>query len=280
MNNKILVLGGAGFLGQHILKELIKTCDFEVECGDIAPSGIHGIPYNNIDILNENELNKAIRNSDIIMNCIGQISHPIHYSYLLNTKGIKNIVASIKRYQKKLIHISSVSVYGTTRYADEESAIKPETSYATFKAFAEFIILDNLCEEDYIILRVSNLYGENQQKGLIYYLKKSFYSNKTLKFNNNGKLIRYFIHARDCSRIIKNIIMEQKLKGIFNLKGNDKYSIKNLVQLFENTKNMRFKVKYTPEIPLENINDLSDNKIKSAMNVSHEYTLNDYLKGL
>lgn len=278
MNNKILVLGGAGFLGQYITKELIKNNFNKVGCADISPIDIKGALTFQVDILNNNALDEVVKNYDIIINCTGQVTYPINGSLILNTKGIRNIVKSILKYNKKIVHMSSVSVFGTANFVDENTPLNPETPYAAIKAFSEFLITNYLPQKKFIILRLSNLFGKNQPKGIFSYLIKSYNTDKKLFFNNNGDLTRYYLHIGDCSRIISDLLQNRNISGMFNIRGQDKYSIKDLVHLFEKSANIHFNVNYELSKPLENIQNLSDKKIRSVLNINYQNSVEDFLK--
>ncbi len=163
MNKKILILGASGLLGQSLV-DLFKEKEYVI--GALSRNSLEYTDKNiniyNIDILDYLLLEEVIKEYDIIVNCTGQITNPINQCLLLNTSGITNIINAVEKYNKKFIHISSVSVYGSTEYASEVSKLNPETPYATMKYFSDYLIEQRL--KNYAILRVSNLFGKNQQK--------------------------------------------------------------------------------------------------------------------
>jgi len=278
MSDTILVLGGAGFLGQHIIKELTDNNFSKVACADMAPANMKGALTFQVDILDYTALEEIVKHYDLIINCAGQITDPIHNSLLLNTKGMNNIVRAALKYNRKIVHISSVAVYGTSDFADENTPLNPETPYAALKAFSEYLITNSLPKEQYIILRLSNLFGKNQPKGIFGYLEKSYKTDKGLHFNNNGELRRYYLHVEDCSKFIVNLVRHQNISGIFNVRGPEKYSIQDLVHLFEKSANIHFTVHYEPSKPLENIQNLSDDKIKTIVGIHYQHSIENFIK--
>jgi nucleoside-diphosphate-sugar epimerase len=278
MSSKILVLGGAGFLGRSIIKELMDSCSFDIACADVLSVNIEHVSSYKIDIINSKEVDEIIKDHEIVINCTGQVTSPINKSLKLNTIGMKNIAESVLKYSRRIIHISSVSVYGTTKYADETTLMNPETPYAVLKAFTEFMIKSILPQEQFMILRLSNLFGNKQKKGIVAYLIRSFHRDRKLQFNNNGLLKRYYLHVDDCSRIITRFIKLNDISGTYNIIGQYGYTVKELVQLFEEYVNIKFDAVYDMAVPLENINKISDEKLKTRFQPRYLCTIENYFK--
>ena len=278
MSNKILVLGGAGFLGRSIIKELIDSDFCEVACADVVQGNIGQMSSYQLDIMNSRDLDEIIKDHDVVINCTGQITSPINKSLELNTRGITNIAESALKYGRRIIHISSVSVYGTTKCADETTLINPETPYAALKTFSEFIIESILPQEQFMILRLSNLFGENQKKGIVAYLISSFHTDKKLQFNNNGSLMRYYLHVDDCSRIIAQFIRLIDISGAYNVVGRYGYTVKEIVRLFEESVNVKFEAVYDTVEPLEHIDKISDDKLKTHFQPQYNCSIKDFFR--
>ncbi len=276
--NSVLILGASGFLGQLVVKKLHEK-GFEV--GALSKNSIHS--YNKpilgyrADILDYNKIEPIISQYNIIINCTGQITNPIHQCLRQNTKGIHNIVRAVKKYNKKLIHFSSVSVYGSSDYVNEDSELNPETAYASIKCFSEYIITREL--ENSLILRISNIYGENQTKGIMSYLSKQYLSNqKGLNFNNNGKMYRYYLNVDDLSNIVYQLTKLEGICGVYNVIGPCQLTIKELVLKFNHILNCQFSAEYQDTDPAENINTIDNNKIKSVLNYDFKNSVDKYIR--
>jgi len=279
MNKSILVLGASGLLGQSVVSYL-KESNYIIGALSRDPiiNTSNQVKTHNVDILDYGLLEKIIQQYDVILNCTGQITDPINSCLLLNTQGITNIINAIGKHKKMLIHISSVSVYGTAKYVNEDSKLNPETPYATLKCISEYLIQQRL--ENYVILRVSNLFGNNQKKGIINYMTSSYLKSiPNLQFNNNGDLKRYYLNIDDLSTIIREII-EKTFLGVYNLTGNKSYNIKELVQIFQNTLDYSFNVTYANSSALENIDYIDNSKIKNIYKSRFKVDIVQYIKGL
>jgi UDP-glucose 4-epimerase len=252
MRNKILLIGGSGFLGKNISKRLALEKNYITTIGDLKKPDDPNLKFLKLDILDSSKVSSLIKKYDIIINCTGQITKTINICFRLNTEGIENIITPVKLYNKKLFQISTFSVYGTAKNVNEKSDINPERSYSACKAFAEYRIIKELPLHNFCILRLPNLFGEEQPLGLFAYLLKSYKSDKKLIFNNDGTLSRYFLHVSDCADAIVKAV-NKNLCGIFNVPGVEKYNLKGIISLVEEATGTRFKKKFVDIEPTENI---------------------------
>ena len=275
--SNVLILGASGFLGRAIVKKFHKE---GVRVGALSRNPLHSenklIKQHSVDILNEREIEVVVSEYDIIVNCTGQISNPIHQCLVQNTDGIRNIVAAVKKYNKKLIHFSSVSVYGSSEYVNEESKLNPETVYGGIKYFSEYIINQEL--NDSLILRVSNLYGQNQDKGIMSYLTKQYLLNKKrIFFNNNGEMFRYYLDVNDLASIVYRLTKIKRIFGTFNVIGPCRLTIKELILKFEYILNSQFSVEYQNMKPVENISRIDNNKINSILSYDFKSSVDKHI---
>ena len=278
-DSKILLIGGTGLLGQSLQNEFrnneftnVYTCSRE----DLKTANhIQG------DLLDLTLLQRLIDfRFDFIINLTGQITRPIDLCLQLNSVGIQNLIQIIKNSPNcKLIHISTVGVYGTCEFADEWSKINPETPYSQAKSRAEKLLLSQLNANQFVIFRLCNLYGEKQLKGVFAYLDKAAQSDQILDFNNDGSLIRFFIHTDDCASILVEFIQNHihNTFGIFNIIGSDQYSLLQLIGLFEAIKKVKFTINLGSAKPYDNAKKISDDKIRNLFSYSPKMDIKSYL---
>ncbi len=135
MKEKILVTGGAGFIGSHIVDSLIEK-GYDVKIYDNLAEQVHGAgkkkpPYLNKnakfifgDILDYDSLKKALKDVDVVFHeaavvGVGQSMYKIREYVETNTMGAANIlhfIANEKHHIRKMIVASSMSVYGEGKY--------------------------------------------------------------------------------------------------------------------------------------------------------------------
>ena len=276
--NKVLIIGASGLLGRSLVEFFVSN-NFQV--GALSRNcDNQNDKFNNysVDVLDYEHLEFVVAQYDIVVNCIGQITNPIHECVSLNTKGVKNIIDAVKKNGNYLIHLSTVSVYGSSSTVTEESPVNPESVYGSLKYFAEYQISQNLT--NYAVLRISNLYGKGQVKGVLGYILRSFRNNeKALFFNNDGSLKRYYLHIDDLSSIVK-LIIDKRVKGIYNVIGSDLLTIKQLVALCEKTLDYCFDVQYEIKRPIENIDRVDNSKLKKQVDCFLQHNIEEYLQEL
>jgi len=276
--NKVLIIGASGLLGQSLVEYFVSN-NFQV--GALSRNcDNQNDKFNNysVDVLDYEHLEFVVAQYDIVVNCIGQITNPIHECVSLNTKGMKNIIDAVKKNRNYLIHLSTVSIYGSSSAVTEESPVNPESVYGSLKYFAEYQISQNLT--NYAVLRISNLYGKGQVKGILGYVLRSFRNNeKALFFNNDGSLKRYYLHIDDLSSIVK-LIIDKRVKGVYNVIGSDLLTIKQLVALCEKALDYCFDVQYEIKRPIENIDRVDNSKLKKQVDCFLQHNIEEYLQEL
>lgn len=243
---KILVTGGAGYVGS-ILLPLLLDKDFEVTVYDsLLYGGSSLIPFISNkkftfvkgDIRDEEILEKSLRENDIIIHLAAIVGLPAcnkdkRLAGSTNIQGTKNLVDYLSPDQK-LIYASTVSIYGATtgEICDEESCLNPISYYAKTKTEAEKIVLDF---PNTICLRFATGFGVSPRMRLDLLINDFVYQayvNKFLiLFEKTYK--RTFVHVNDISRsIVFSAINFEKMKNsIFNIGDNSNNHSKEEIAL-------------------------------------------------
>jgi len=186
-NHRILVTGGAGFIGSNLAEHLLKMGHKVIVLDDLSGSIHDNIRacYNYApnfhfikgSITNFELLNSIIQDVDAVFHLAAQVHweesmiEPVP-SFQINTMGTLNVLESVRRTFtrrnpiKLVVYASSSEVYGTAQYVpmDEKHPFNPQSPYAAGKAAS-----DRLCSAYYhtykmpvIILRQFNTYGPRQ----------------------------------------------------------------------------------------------------------------------
>ncbi|MBX2976357.1 MAG: NAD(P)-dependent oxidoreductase [Ignavibacteriaceae bacterium] len=277
MIKKVLLVGGSGYLGTAISKVFEGNIEFDLTLGDLFEPKITTQKFIKFDVIDKAVVNSFIQEYDVIINCTGQITKPINTCFNINTTGIANIVDAVQTYQRKIIHISTVSVYGTCDYADEMSLLNPESPYAASKAFAEYQINRSLQKNRYCILRLANLYGEEQPKGLFSYLLRASTTREKLYFNNDGTLKRHFIHVNDAANAVF-IAVKKNLEGTFNVASDDNFTVNQILTFIENASKTTFEIEFEKIKPIENIDKLNCTLFKKECGFKAEENIKNFIK--
>jgi len=277
--SKILLLGGDGYIGTHLSRKL-NAHGFLLTTSASRSAQTPGSLK--IDLENPDSV-RQIRegNFDVIINLTGQITRPINSCLLQNTMGIQHLVSSCVD-TGLLIQLSSVGVYGSGEFADEASECNPETPYSTLKLVAEELIKNGLPKERRLILRLSNIYGSTQPKGVFAYLKRSALSDQILDFNNDGSLLRFFLHVEDlCQALVDLLENHHRIESpILNIIGKDRLNIHQLIDLFEEKFKVKYQRNFEPVSPYDNLLSISDSEFRKLTSFEENYSLESYVNEL
>jgi len=217
---KILITGGAGFIGSHLCDKYTKNGD-TILCLDNFMNGNlmnirHLLGYRNFKLINGDIrdfdlLEKIMRDVDAVFHLAAQIHvdrsivEP-KLTYEINVLGTQNILEVARMYDvNKVIHASTSEVYGSTLYApmDEKHPLNAPHPYGASK-----IAADRLCYAymqtygmNICIMRPFNLYGPRQKDfgygGAISLFTKRVLNNMPPIIYGNGEQTRDYTYVED-----------------------------------------------------------------------------------
>ena len=222
---KILIVGGAGYLGGFMTDLFQKDQNYQVTVYDKLLYETRYLKKVNFifgDVLDTKKLKKIINNYDVIVwlaAIVGDGACAINpeYTNQINFESVKWLVDN---YKKKIIFTSTCSVYGVNHKLISEDAIpNPLSVYATTKLKAEQYIIKHA--QDYTIFRLGMLYGLSDEHSR---LRLDLVANiLTLKAVQGEKLSvfggeqwRPLLHVRDVSYATK-YVLENNINGLYNL---------------------------------------------------------------
>jgi dTDP-glucose 4,6-dehydratase len=240
---KIIVTGGAGFIGSRFVALLLENDLPGFEDWDVIviDALTYAGSYQNIVGFEENKrfkfvhgnildapvIDDLIRNSDGIINFAAEthvdrsISSPrefIETNYL----GVANILQSIHKYSKRYLQISTDEVYGSVLngYSVESDSLDPSSPYSASKAAADLLVLSykKTFNSDVVITRCSNNYGPNQfPEKIIPFFIKLLKEGKQVPVYGNGLNSRDWIHVDDHCKAINLVFHHGKTGEIYNV---------------------------------------------------------------
>jgi UDP-glucuronate decarboxylase len=259
---RILVTGGAGFIGSHLIDRLMKG-QHEVICLDNFYTGTkrnirHWIDHPNFELI-RHDVTEPIRLE------VDQIYHlacpasPVHYQYnpikttKVNFLGTLNMLGLAKRVKAKFLLASTSEVYGdpevhpqTEEYRGSVNTIGIRSCYDEGKRIAETLTFDYHREYniDIRVARIFNTYGprmlENDGRVVSNFISQSLRGNP-LTIYGDGSQTRSFCYVENLvDGLIK--LMEGERTGPINLGNPEEYTILELAQ------KVRDKINPTQEI--------------------------------
>jgi len=238
---KILITGGAGYIGNALISALVQLPEIEhITVYDnlsrnnynffIANSKFSGSSVSFIkgDLLDTRKLGKAIDEADIVVHLAAKVSTPFadqnpHEFDQVNNWGTAGLTYLIENSTiKKFIFLSSISVYGASDEISGATTIpNPGTFYGISKLRAEDHIQRLVGgKTEILILRCANVYGYNPcmrfDSVINKFLFEAHFSNR-IKILGDGNQYRTFIHIERLTNYLRNLITENYTSGIYNL---------------------------------------------------------------
>lgn len=238
---KVLVTGGAGFIGSHLVGALLSK-GHEVRVIDNLYSGsldnIRGFKndpsfhFQEKDIRDKDEVAESIRNIDAVFHEAAITSVPKsieepEFTKEVNVEGTKNLLERcVEKEVKKFIFASSCAVYGEPEEVplSEDSQCEPTSPYAESKLTGEKICREYADREEIetVALRYFNVYGpgriSSRSVGVISKFLDRIEEGKSPVIYGDGEQTRDFVHVEDVVRANLLSLEKEELMGeVFNI---------------------------------------------------------------
>jgi len=249
---RVIVTGGAGFIGSHFCDLLVKmgykviSYDFLTYAGNMSNHEYVGENSNFDfvlgDICDFEAVNNLLRQDDIVVNFAAEthvdrsIKDP--WAFLrADIIGLFNLIyISRKKKIKKFIQISTDEVYGPVVEGEvgELSPFAPASPYSASKASADLLVQSYIKTYGFpgIIIRPCNNFGERQYpEKLIPMIITKILEGKEVYLHGEGKEIREWIYVKDCCRMILNIMEEGKIGEAYNIGTGFRVSNRSMIGL-------------------------------------------------
>ena len=250
--NQILVTGGAGFIGNHLCRELLKNENNYIICLDNMYTG----SFDNIKDLLKNDRFEFIRHdvTEKIYLEVNEIYHlacpasPVHYqnnpikTTKTNILGTMNMLGLSKRINSKILLTATSEIYGDPlehpqkeTYRGNTNTIGIRSCYDEGKRVAETLMMDYHREHnvDIRICRIFNTYGPNMNKKdgrVVSNLINQAINNNDITIYGDGSQTRSLCYVDDMVRGLIDL-MNSDFIGPVNLGNNNELNINMLSDL-------------------------------------------------
>ena len=218
---KILVVGGAGYVGGGIVDKLVPNHEVTVYDSLVYETSYRkDVNFIYGDIRDHKKLNSILNNYDSVIwlaALVGDGACSINPSLTqeINAESVKNLT---KNYSGRIVFLSTCSVYGAQEgVLSEDSSTNPLSEYASSKLIAEKYLEDS----NVIIFRLGTLFGISDQYSRIrldlvvnILVTKALMENKMSVFG--GDQWRPLLHVNDVANAI-DVTIETQVNGVFNL---------------------------------------------------------------
>ena len=273
---RILVTGGAGFIGSNFVEHMVKKYpQYDITCFDKLTyagnrknlSNVEGWHHNyhfiKGDICDYDKVKKTIKslNIDTIVNFAAEshVDRSIENSDEIiqtNINGTHTLLKMLHEFPiKKFIQISTDEVYGTLTEDDEpfteDSPLAPNSPYAASKTSAD--LLCRSFHETYkypiTITRCSNNYGPRQYpEKLIPLMIQKIKNGEKVPVYGDGKNIRDWVHVRDHCEAIDVVLHKGRDGEVYNIGGQDeKRNIDIVKDILQNLEGSLDQIEYVED---------------------------------
>ncbi len=252
---KVIITGGAGFIGSYLAEYLIKKKNYSITIVDNLENGsiknikdiANKVKFIKADISKKGNWDKIFKNTHTVFHLaalsdiVPSIENPEKY-FAANVQGTLNILSVVKKYNiKKLVYSASSSCYGLNKnYPTKETTVsKPVYPYALTKKIGEDLVMhwSKIYNINCTSLRLFNVYGPrvrnlNSYGAMFGVFLSQKLANKPLTVVGNGKQSRDFTYVTDvCEAFYKVSINKKTFGEIYNVGTGKSVTINKIVDL-------------------------------------------------
>ena len=267
---KVLVTGGAGFIGSHLMRYLKERGDEPVALDNLSigrrENLAEGMELIEMDVRDEGLAGVvATGQYDAIVHFAGQtlVSNSLEepdFDAESNIIGLIRVLEAARQSGvDRVVFASTAAVYGDVPERDlpikEAHKLEPMSFYGLSKATAErYLELYHACFGlDYVALRFANVYGERQgdggEGGVISIFARNVAEGKEITIFGDGEQTRDFIYAGDIAAGVAAALTTAEANVVYNLSTQTQTSLRELVDVLSDVAGRRIIPKYGPERP-------------------------------
>ncbi|OGG21052.1 nucleoside-diphosphate sugar epimerase [Candidatus Gottesmanbacteria bacterium RIFCSPHIGHO2_02_FULL_40_13] len=270
---KILITGGAGFIGSHLAQYLVKNNHQVFILDDLSSGSLNNIAkihssllhFQKGSILDERVLEKIIDSVDVIYHLAAVVGVQLVVKHPLktmenNVKGTENVLKIANKKRKKVLLTSTSEVYGKSckdKFSENDDLIigptsKSRWSYACSKIVDEHLALAYFKEKKLpvVIVRLFNTVGEGQsgRYGMVMprFIKQAL-NDENITIYGNGKQSRCFCYVGDVVWALKKLMDREEAVGeIYNIGNCENVTINELADRVVKLTSSKSKKIYIP----------------------------------
>ena len=296
---KIIVTGGAGFIGSNLVDRLITEGHETVILDDFSSGNEKFVNSKvkvvRVDIRDADSVDKAFADfkPEAVFHLAAQIDlrksieNP-EMDYEINVTGSKNILEScVKHGVKRFTFSSSAAVYGDNQNLPikESEPIAAQTQYGKSKAEIEVELKEKVQKNGIkaVVLRYANVYGPRQgtvgEGGVIAVFCQRLNSGEPLKINGNGEQTRDFVFVDDIVDANLKVLSSKKDFAVYNVSTSKETTINDIAEKLLSISKKGVKVEHSDAIKSEVIrNSLDNHLIKKDMEWSDRINIQEGLE--
>tara|TARA_B100001248_G_scaffold252661_1_gene229070 strand:+ start:5485 stop:6348 length:864 start_codon:yes stop_codon:yes gene_type:complete len=241
---KCLVTGGSGFIGSHLVDELIKQNHQITVLDKIFTKNLKNkkIKFVRTNLSNEKQLKKAFKNQDVVFHFGGlsgineSMINPLRTAEY-NIMGTIRLLKLAKEFGIKRF------IFASTVYVNSEQG----SFYKSSKRAAEDFIEEyrKKYKLNFTILRFGTVYGEraSSENSIDKILNKALKKKKII-YSGNIKSIREYIHVKDAVKATVKILKKKFMNKYINITGSKKFPVVKALNIIRKELNLNTKIIY------------------------------------
>jgi nucleoside-diphosphate-sugar epimerase len=236
---RVLVIGGAGFLGANLVRRCLREADHHVTVLDSLEPRLHATMDPLREVLDRIEfirgsmgdarlVAEVVRGQDIIFNCAAQTSHPLSleqplFDAEINCLGNLTLLEAIRLHNKQavVVYTSSSTVVGRAvgDLVDETHGEQPLDIYSANKGVAEkyYRIYNRVHDLKTVVLRFANLFGPHgkgyPEFGFVNYFIHQAWHHEEIRLFGSGDQTRNVLFVDDAADILWAAAHDGRLIG-------------------------------------------------------------------
>lgn len=247
---KVLVTGGAGFIGSHIVDKLIAEDCQTVIIDNLSTGSLENVnqqaQFVKMDIRSAEVYDFCLKEKfDYIIHLAAQtmvpqsIENPV-FDCNVNVAGTVNLLeAGRKTGVKRFIAASSAAVYGDVPVLpiEEDSIPRPASFYGLSKLTMEkyMAMYKDIYGLEYVVLRYANVYGERQgdfgEGGVISIFTNKIAAGQKISIFGDGSQTRDFVYVGDVANANFQALTAEKVNAVYNISTQTEVSVETLVEI-------------------------------------------------
>lgn len=236
-NKKLAIIGGSGSIGKHLIKHFGKKNIIVLSSKKKTNSKFFDLNKE----INEEKLIKNLHTVETVIFCSSlKIENNKKKTYMFNYINFKNFLRIFRKFDKKLIYLSTASIYPkNTKFAcNEKMRILKNKMTGSFYSYTKYLaekeILKVMKKKSFLILRIGAIYGLNNNSNFLDRTLENLKNKKKILFQKPLSTKFNFLHIDQLVDCIEYMFKKKKY-GIYNI-GN--YKFITLDKLIKNIKNL------------------------------------------
>lgn len=300
MNMHILISGGAGFIGSHLVRLLLDRKHTIVVLDNLSTGASEhliglDVAFWKQDICKSDIVQQIVfEKFDVIVHLAAQtmvdasIKDPI-YDASENIMGTLNVLEAARQCGARVIFASTAAAYGDVLEDDlpvlESHELSPQSFYGLTKVGVEkyLELYHRHYGLDYVICRFANVYGERQgdtgEGGVISIFAKRIAAGKDITIYGDGTQTRDFVYAGDIASGICKAMTTENVNTVYNLSTQTETSLLDLVKIMGKVSGCDIVPKFGPVREGDIYRSmLSNQKAKEGLGWEPQVSLTDGLR--